>query len=480
MKGRALFVLFSITFTALAMPMAAQRSKTAAQQADASPKRAKTAQQQAKTAQQQADTAQQQANTAQQEQQAKASASGDDAAAKPAQRGVTPDPREEGRLKGMARKLGSFASPGEDEGLSYSAGIIVAGSSLSGGVGYRRLDLFKDIDVEVEGSVSMRRYQDYRLAIGLLDSRASTLDFEVADRKVQSLFNSASRKSPGSAVFVDLRFRDYPRHTYYGTGIESRDEDRADYALRGLSVEGVWQWQLTSSLGVSARGGWLDLEVGPGRNDALVNVEERFVPALVPGAVEQPLFFTYGAGIMHDTRTTPGAPEDGLVLAAGLRRYSASAAFAQGASAPRNLSFTRVTYDARGYRRLLSDRGVIAVRGLVSTDLTGDNDATPFYLQQSLGGGETLRAFHSYRFPDQALAHASVEYRWRAHRYVEIVPFLDTGTVAPALSRLSLGSFKMSPGVGVRGRTNGRVIGRLDWARGSEGHRIVLGTGPTF
>lgn len=397
---------------------------------------------------------------------------------------VKATPEDEGRLKGMARKLGSLASPDEnDEGISVTAGIIVAGSSLSGGVGYRRLDVFSGLDVEVEGNLSVRRYQDYRLAIGLLGARSSTLAFDVADRKVTSLFNATSRKSPGSAVYLDLRFRDYPRHTYYGTGINASEDDRADYALRGTSVEGVWQWQLTPELGVSARGGWLDLNVGPGHNDAILNVEERFAPASTPGVPEQPLFFTYGAGVMHDTRQEPGAPEDGHMFGVALRRYSASdtpAAFAQGASGPGDLSFTRLSLDGRGYRRLFSDRGVLAVRGLISSDFTRDGGATPFYLQQSLGGGETLRGFHSYRFPDQALAHVSVEYRWRAHRYIEVAPFVDTGTVAPELSRLSLGSFKMSPGVGIRARSNRRAIARLDWAWGSEGQRLSIGTGPAF
>jgi outer membrane protein assembly factor BamA len=396
---------------------------------------------------------------------------GDSAPSSP-QREDAAKPEDEGRLKSMPRWLRAFSSPDEKEGLSVTAGIIVAGSSLSGGVGYRRLNVFNNIGYEVEGNLSVRGYQDYRAAIGWLDARPSTLELDVADRKVASLFNTMSRKSPGSALYLDLRYRDYPRHTYYGTGIDSHEEDRADYALSGVSVEGVWQWQLTPALGMSARGGWLDLEVGPGHNDSLLNVEERFAPALTPGAPEQPLYFTYGAGVVHETRIEPGAPENGHVLGVAVRRYLASdVSF---------LSFTRVTFDARGYRRLLSDRGVIAVRGLLSSDLTGENGATPFYLQQSLGGGETLRGFHSYRFPDRALAHLSVEYRWRAHRYVEIAPFLDTGTVAPALSRLSLGSFKMSPGVGIRGRTSRRTIGRLDWAWGSEGHRIVLGVGPAF
>jgi outer membrane protein assembly factor BamA len=391
--------------------------------------------------------------------------------------------QDEGPLKRMPRWLKAFSSPDEKEGLSVTAGIIVAGSSLSGGVGYRRLNLFKSVDYEVEGNVSVRGYQDYRAAIGFLDQRPSTLELEVADRKVATLFNASSRKSPGSALYLDVRYRDYPRHTYYGPGIDSREENRADYALHGLSVEGVWQWQLTSALGVSARSGWLDLEVGPGHNDTILNVEDRFLPALTPGAPDQPVFFTYGAGVVHDTRLEPGAPENGHMFGVAARRFSASdmaAAFAPGASAPRDLSFTRVTFDARAYRHLISERGVLAVRGLVSSDLTGDNGATPFYLQQSLGGGETLRGFHSYRFPEQALAHVSAEYRWRAHRYVEVAPFVDIGTVGPALSRLSLGSVKMSPGVGIRGRSSRRVLARLDWAYGSEGHRIVLATGPAF
>ena len=89
-------------------------------------------------------------------------------------------------------------------------------------------------------------------------------------------------------------------------------------------MEGVWQWQLTPVVGVSARAGWLDLEVGSGRNDTILNLEDRFVPALVPGAPEQPLYFTYGAGVVHDTRLEPSAPENGHLLGVALRRYSAS------------------------------------------------------------------------------------------------------------------------------------------------------------
>ena len=223
---------------------------------------------------------------------------------------------------------------------------------------------------------------------------------------------------------------------------------------------------------MSARGGWLDLHVGTGHNDSIVNLEDRFIPVDVPGASQQPRFITFGAGLVHDTRQEPGVPENGRLIGISLRRFVA-------VNAP-ELAFTRVTVEVRGYERAFSTRGVVAARALVSSDLTRVNGSTPFYLQQSLGGGDTLRGFHSYRFPDQVLAHATVEYRWRAHRYAELVPFFDAGTVAPGLSRLSFGSLKASPGIGVRGRTDRRSLARLDWAGGMEGQRIVLGVGPAF
>jgi hypothetical protein len=174
---------------------------------------------------------------------------------------VKVEAEDEGRLKGIVRRLGSMTSSEEREGVSASAGIIVAGSSLSGGIGYRRLNLFRNIDAEVEANVSIRMYQDYRAAIGRLAHRGSSVEFDVADDKITSLFNASARKSPGSALFADIRYRDYPRHTYYGTGINSLDDDKSDYALRGASIEGVWQWQLSPTFGLSARGGWLGLDV---------------------------------------------------------------------------------------------------------------------------------------------------------------------------------------------------------------------------
>jgi hypothetical protein len=386
------------------------------------------------------------------------------------------DEKPEDGIKGwIARRMETLTSqgPGSDNKLSFSAGIIVAGSGLSGGVGYRRLNAFtRGVGFEVDGSLSVRRYQEYRAAFGRLEARSSTLELDTADSKITSLYNASSRKAPGSALYLDVRYRDYPRHTYYGAGIGALEGNRADYALRGVSIDGVWQHQLTSRLGLSVRGGLLDLHVAPGHNDSIVNVQDRFTLADVPGGQDQPRFITIGVGLVDDTRQEPGAPANGRMIGVSLQRFAAT-------NTP-ELAFTRVTFDVRGYRPGLSSRDVVAARVLVSNDFTRDGGSTPFYLQQSIGGSDLLRGFHSYRFRDQTLTHGTVEYRWRAHRFVELVPFFDAGTVADGFSRLSFGSLKTSSGIGIRGRTDRRSLGRLDWAWGSEGHRLVFGVGPAF
>ena len=374
----------------------------------------------------------------------------------------------------IEQRVRSFASEGErEQGVTVAFGTVTPGSGLAGGVGYKHFNAFgPGLGYEVGGMVSFRRYQQYSAAFGRLNARSSTVELDTADRRVGALFNDSSSKEPGSALYVEARYRDYPQSVYYGEGISSLKANRADYSLSGVSVEGVWQRQFDSSLGISVRGGLLDLHVGTGTNSALVNFEQRFAAATIPGGLDQPRFITLGAGLVRDTRRYPGAPDNGTFIGVGVRRFTADAAA--------DLDFTRMTFDMRAYAQPVTAPGVLAVRALLSSDFTDSGRQTPFYLQQSLGGGDTIRGLPSYRFPDQALYVLTAEYRWRAHRYVEVAPFVDVGNAARALSRLTFDSLKVGPGVAVRLRTDHRTLARLEWATSSEGYRIVVGTGPSF
>lgn len=349
------------------------------------------------------------------------------------------------------------------------AGVIVSGSGPAGGANYRYFNLLDNpLDVQLRGMFSIRGYQDYRLSIGLLDARNSTLELNAADARLASLFNTSSRKAPGSAVYVETRYRDYPRHTFYGPGNRAIEDSRTDYALRGVSAEGVWQRQFSSRFGMSARAGVMALHIGRGTNDSTVDFEQRFSPAMIPGAVEQPRFVTAGAGFEDDTRSDPHLPEDGRLIAASLRSFRADRP---------NLSFTRFTAEVRTYRRAFFARGVFGTRFVFAGDFSPQGSSTPFYIRQSLGGTDTLRGFDAYRFADRTLAHATAIYRYRVHRFAEIIPFFDIGTTSDGVGKLDFTARRTSPGIGIRARTDKQVLADFAYAWSTEGGRVVFTIG---
>lgn len=386
-----------------------------------------------------------------------------------------PEPDRTRIRQWIERRVRAFdGSTGDRErGVSVTAGGVVSGAGIAGGISYKHLNAFSHgVGFQIDGRVSVRRYQEYAASVGFLNARSSTVELDSADRRFSSLFNDTTLKAPGSALYVEGRYRFYPQHVYYGAGVRSNAADRADYALSGISVEGVWQWQFTRTLGMSVRGGVLDLDVGSGTNSAIANFEARFVPEAVSGGLSQPRFLTIGAAVVRDTRQQPAAPEDGTFVGVAMRRFSSGGEADAG--------FTRLALDVRAYAKPFTSRGVVAVRGLFSSDFTDNGRPTPFYLQQYLGGGDTIRGLRSYRFTDQSLFVLTAEYRWRVQRHIDIVPFVDAGNAAAGVSRLTFNSLSVAPGMAIRVRTQRRTLARLEVARGPEGYRILVGTGPAF
>jgi Omp85 superfamily domain len=362
----------------------------------------------------------------------------------------------------------------EDEaGFFPQAGIIVAGSALSAGGGYRAPRIGGSrFGAETSAMFSYRGYELYRLRLGILDTRNRTLNLRPADAKAASLFNDSADKRRGFALYADLSYRDYPQHTFFGIGPDSRGEDRSDYRLYGASYDAVLQAQLTARLALSGRVGVLNLGIGAGTNDRRPNVETIFDPTTAPGLDDQPLFFTLGLAGAFDARDLPGDPHAGSFL--GLVWWRANGRDSD------PYDFRRIVLDARHYLTPFTRRGVVALRGLLTSDLVSDGAEVPFYLQHTLGGTETLRGFPGYRFRDRAVAHFTVEYRWEVHPVVEVAPFFDAGVVAPGFSKLRMNEFEVSQGIGVRVKRRNRVLFRIDWGISREEQRFSFGTGPLF
>jgi outer membrane protein assembly factor BamA len=201
-------------------------------------------------------------------------------------------------------------------------------------------------------------------------------------------------------------------------------------------------------------------------------VDELFTEITAPGLTGRPRYRTMGIGAAWDRRDAPVVPTRGVYAGATLWRFSAL-----NDQAP---SFTRFTADVRAFYPIWTDRHVIAINVLGSADRTPGPAPIPFYLQSWLGGSHSLRGFSSYRLRGESVVHSAIEYRWRAHRYVEIAPFFDMGAVSATGSSLSDGPLHTALGAGLRFRDDKRTLFRIDWGHSDEGHRLSFSMSPAF
>ena len=103
----------------------------------------------------------------------------------------------------------------------------------------------------------------------------------------------------------------------------------------------------------------------------------------------------------------------------------------------------------------------------------------PFYLQETLGGGFTMRSYPSFRFRGDKLLTLLTEYRFEITPRFEVAAFHDLGK-AWDNAAFSLRDMKSSYGVGFRVKTRDSVRLRLDVGHGSEGTRVLLKLGYSF
>ena len=123
---------------------------------------------------------------------------------------------------------------------------------------------------------------------------------------------------------------------------------------------------------------------------------------------------------------------------------------------------------------------MISLRGRVQTTL-GDDDVVPYFLLSQLGGGKSLRAYHTGRIRDRHSLLASAEFRWIPSRLaLDMAFFYDAGKVARDRSALDFNNLLTDWGFGARFHGPTTTVLRIEMARGSEGWRLVFGTSAAF
>jgi len=143
-------------------------------------------------------------------------------------------------------------------------------------------------------------------------------------------------------------------------------------------------------------------------------------------------------------------------------------------------SFNRFAIDARGYLPLGTRQRVLALRAYGNFDEPDSGHRVPFYLQQSLGGPQTLRGYDNFRFRGEEVVLFQAEYRWEASPAVELAVFIDAGAVSRLDQNVDLDDLKTDWGFGLRFKNWRTVFLRFEYARGDEGSRFVFNTNAVF
>jgi surface antigen Omp85-like protein len=316
---------------------------------------------------------------------------------------------------------------------------------ITAGPGYRHWLAADRVYVDASAAVSWRQY-----------------------KMAQARFELPKLAHSRLAVGSHVRWQDLTQVTFFGEGADAPEADRAEYRLQSTNVVGYATVRPRRWLSVGGQFGWLDRPSihSPTGSFQRGNPDARvmFPNDIVYSLPEQPSFLHGEASIAADTRDYRSHPSGGGLYRAAWARY-----------ADRDTGvFTFHRYEAEGahFVPVAASRIVFALHGWLVTSDTADGDAVPFYLQPSLGGHNTVRAYTDYRFHDRNLLTLSAEGRVALFTHVDAAVFVDAGNVAPRVADLNLD--KRAYGVGLRVHTRQSTFARFDVAHGDEGWNVLF------
>lgn len=331
------------------------------------------------------------------------------------------------------------------DGFFVQTGSLITGAGLTAGLGYRRPLRRATLLVDASAVYSWRGYRGAHARLEM-----PTL----MDRKL--------------TIGAQYRWQDLLQIEYFGQGPASREDDRSDYRLTSHNIVGYANLRLGRDVSVRGRMGWVNRpRLGPPSGHFQRGFPSTLdVFALDPTVLRdrQPHYRHIEASLVVDTRDDAGYPTRG-----GLGR---TAWIRVDESDGDTFSFQRYELEGARFMPLISTRAMLAVRGWLSLTDADAGRVVPFYLLPSLGGNNTVRAFHNYRFHDRHMAIVNAEVRVPLVTVLDATAFVDAGNVAGQVRSLNLD--RTSIGVGLRIHTKRTSWARLDVARSREGWRIIF------
>lgn len=269
-----------------------------------------------------------------------------------------------------------------------------------------------------------------------------------------------------------LRWQDAPELKLYQSGIDSPDR-RVDYAER--KTEGSTLMVVKVTPRVRATAGFGVERYRTSANDLPALYDPNLLTTLgslglsiaPPGLGAKPLFAHAVGSLGYDTRLSPDYTRSGQWFDGELHSYNDWRGNQD--------SFGRFEGNAEQYIPTHGGKGVIGLYGRTWLSLADNSATVPFYLMPTLGGGNVLRAFPSYRLRDRHALLLATDYRWAVHKMADVVLTYEAGKVASRVPDLSLDNMAHSIAIGIRAHTDKAALFRADLAHGREGWGFRIG-----
>jgi len=266
-------------------------------------------------------------------------------------------------------------------------------------------------------------------------------------------------------------WREATQAAFYGLGMSSSLNDRADFGFRQPYGSGTLELWPTRRL-LMLRGG-LELSrwsVQPGEGD-YPSVDTLYTPSTLPGVGAETTYVHSQGTVALDWRTSRGYSRRGGYYGINLHDYT---------DRDKQFGFDQVDYELVQHIPILREAWVISLRGFARTTYAKANQQVPFFLMPYVGSGHTLRGFDSHRFRDQNGLILNAEWRIMVNRFMETAFFYDTGKVVANHADLDFDGLKSDYGFGVRFHGPFATPLRVEVARSPEGTRLVFATTPIF
>ncbi len=336
---------------------------------------------------------------------------------------------------------------GDVDGWYPRLGGMTRGSGFGIGPGYRFH--VGDVFVDVSGAYSLKAYKAVDANVRWLRAYDDRLE-----------------------LWTNYRFEDFPQEDFFGMGFDSVRDARTSYDFDSHDINVEGRFKATKWLNLSALVGLMGPDINEGTDDKYPSIEQVFTDGDAPGLANQPRYLHTTLSADVDYRDEGGNPRSGGLYRVAFGIWDDTSL--------EQYNFRRFDLSLRQFMPLGSEKAHV-VSGMFGVSYVNNStgDRVPFYFLPYVGGVDTVRSFHEFRFKEENAVWMSGEYRWIPVKYVSFATFFDAGKVGRNYQDVHGGEFKKGYGFGVRVHTRRQTFARIDIATGGgEGWKVFLKLGP--